>query len=140
MSRKNKYTVDFKYQLVKRVLERKETIGKICDELGINKSQVKLWVNYFKHYGIDGLSPNPTNNMYTGDFKFKVIQQIQKSGLSFRQASLQYSIPSHSTVLNWFRIYEQEGKSGLYKPPKGRPKTMNTKKPKKTSKVPLTSK
>ena len=136
MSRKVKYTTDFKYGLVKRVLERKESIGKICDELSINKSQLKQWVKYFKHHGIDGLKPKSIR--YTIDFKLKVLKQIQKRGLSFREASLQYGIPSHGTVLKWHQIYEQEGKSGLYKKPKGRPKKMSIKKSNKASEAPLT--
>lgn len=136
MSRKIKYDVSFKLKAVTRSLSGKESKSKIYNELGIDKSQLSKWERYFKLYGIEGLKPK--SNHYTGDFKFKVIQQMQKRCLSLKQTSLEYGIPSDSTVLTWLRIYEQEGKSGLYKNNKGRPRKMNPKKSNRKPKGSLT--
>lgn len=136
MNKKKHHDVPFKLKAVKRLLELKESKSKISSELGINESTLRKWVRYYKYYGIKGLASK--SNTYTLAFKLKVLQQMKKRCLSLKQASLEYGIPSDSTVLTWLRIYEQEGKLGLSKITTGRPKKMPLKKTKKQSKVPLT--
>lgn len=137
MSRKIKYSLDFKLSAVKQVLDFKFSIRHVSYEIGINKSQLKKWIRYYQTYGLEGLIPRSKNNHYTPDFKLKVISQVQKRGLSFKQASLKFDIPSDSTVLRWYQTYEREGKSGFYKP-RGRPKKLKANNSKKKSKKPLT--
>ena len=127
MSRKIKYNAVFKNKAVKRVLKG-ESKRSICRELNIDISLLKDWERYYKQFGIDGLKPNLSNTQYPPEFKLKVIQEIEDKGLSLRQASLKYAIPSCSVVYNWLRKYKQNGITGLYKSKVGRPKKMTPKK------------
>ena len=120
--------------LLRSVLTDNLSITKVSDYLGLNKSDLKKWLNYYQRHGTSGLSSRINNTFYSGDFKLRVIQSIEQKGLSFRQASLKYNIPSHGTVSRWYSIYLEKGSSGLYKERRGRP-SMNRKFKKPKNKV-----
>lgn len=131
MSRKHKYSKAFKLEAVQKVLQDYQSITKVSDTIGIHKSDLKKWIKYYQEYGESGLKPKSANASYSGDFKLKVIRSIEQSGLSFRAASLKYNIPSHSTVQGWYQTYISKGALELYKDGRGRPISMNNRKPRK---------
>lgn len=137
MSRKIKYSKEFKLKAVKSLLADNLSVSKVSDKLGLNKSDLKKWVKYYQEYGVEGLTPKVTNSVYSGAFKLRVIRSIEQKGLSFREASLKYNIPSHSTVCKWFSIYSTKGLKGLYEERRGRTQSMKYK-PKKPTSKPLT--
>lgn len=61
---------------------------------------------------------------YTGEFKQKVVEAIQKEKLSYREAARQFDIPQgDKAVAKWERIYLEEGAEGLYIERRGRKST-----------------
>lgn len=60
------------------------------------------------------------NKKYSGKFKQMVVEDLRNNGLSYREASKKYEIPSHKQILIWERIYLQEGAEGLYIERRGR--------------------
>ena len=138
MSRKNKYTKRFKLKAVQSVLRDHLSLTQVSDELGINKSDLKKWISYYRTYGVLGLLPRTKNTIYPIDFKLKVIHSIEQKGLSFRAAALKYNIPSFSTVRSWYHMYLDKGILGLHAKPRGRPKVMKNKTKKASSKKTLT--
>ncbi|WP_170251926.1 transposase, partial [Aquimarina intermedia] len=133
-----KHSKDFKFKAVQKVLRNNLSITAVSDELVLNKSDLKKWIKYYQKYGMSGLTPRSTNTNYSGSLKLKVIRSIERNGLSFREVSLKYNIPSHSTVQSWYLIYQDKGAIGLYKDGRGRSNSMNKRKSKKSSKKPLT--
>lgn len=138
MSRKNKYTKGFKLKAVQKVLKNNLSITDVCDNLGVSKTDLTKWIKYYKLYGISGLEPRINNTIYTGNFKLSVIRSIVETGLSIREAALRYNVPGPETVRKWHHIYQDKSAIGLYTESRGRPKTMNKKLRRKTSKKPLT--
>lgn len=69
-------------------------------------------------------------NKYTPDFKVKVILEMRKNFLSFRETCVRFKIPSVGTLTKWVKIYDQQGPMGLLKENRGRAKSM-PRKPKK---------
>ena len=63
------------------------------------------------------------NKRYTPEFKIKVVETMYNEGLSYKEASRQFEIPSHNAVAKWERIYLEEGKEGLYLERRGRKST-----------------
>lgn len=137
MSRKIKYSKEYKLRAVKSILTENLSITKVSDKLGLNKSDLKKWIKYYQRYGASGLEPTNGNTLYSGDFKLRVIRGIEQKGLSFREASLKYNIPSHGTVCKWHSIYLAKGPKGLYEERRGRTQNMKHK-PKKPTGRPLT--
>lgn len=135
MSRKIKHSKEFKLKAVKSVLADNLSIIKVSDKLGLNKSDLKKWIKYYQKYGSSGLEPRTSNALYSGDFKWSVIQSIEQKGLSFREASLKYNVPSHSTVCKWYSIYLAKGITGLYKERSGHGQSMKRKSKNPTNKA-----
>ncbi len=138
MSRENKYTTNFKLKAVESVLKNNLSITKVCDNLAINRTDLRKWISYYKLYGISGLEPRVKNTIYSNDFKLSVIHSIDEEGLSLREATLRYNVPSTATVTNWYRIYQQKGAMELFTESRGRPKTMKKQTQRKYNKKPLT--
>lgn len=139
MSRKPKYSISFKLMSVEKVLNSRCSLLNVCDELDIEKSTLRQWVKIYELYGVTGLNPRIGNTKYTYSFKLKVIRSIEKNGLSFREASIQFNIPSNSTVRRWYSNYQNNGIKGLKTESRGRrPNIMKNKPIKKSFKKPLT--
>lgn len=138
MGRKAKYSKEFKLKAVESVLLDCNGVADVSNKLGINESELKKWVKYYKKYGVPALEPRPTNTRYTLDFKLKVVHTIENHGFSIREAALKFNVPSPSTVQRWFSIYQETGSFAIQQRPKGRPRIMNKGKPNKQSNKPLT--
>lgn len=137
MSRKVKYSKEFKLKAVRSILEEGQGITSVSDKLCLNESDLKKWVKYYERYGIWSLEPRSTNGKYPLTFRLKVIDDILHNGLSIREAALKFNIPSHSTVQKWFFAYREKGSFGLQEKPKGRSKAMNKGRPSKPHKKPI---
>jgi transposase len=136
MSRKTKYKKSFKEKAVKAVLNEHQSINAVSRAVGVSKSELMKWIQFYQHYGAAGLNARSSNTAYTSEYKLIVIRSIEENGLSYRSASLKYNIPSHSTVRKWYLIYLTGGIEGIDKERRGRNKTM-TAKSKKTSRKSL---
>ena len=69
---------------------------------------------------------------HTGEFKQRVVETMQREGLSYRETAQQFEVGNHSMVAQWERIYLEEGPEGLYierrgRNSKGRPQKMDKK-------------
>ncbi len=63
------------------------------------------------------------NNRYSGEFKQRVVETMQKEHLGYREAVRQFEISDHKLVAKWERIYLEEGVGGLYIDRRGRKST-----------------
>lgn len=67
------------------------------------------------------------NKRYTLEFKINVVETVQKEKLSYREAAREFNIPQgDKTVINWERIYLEEGAEGLCVERRGRKSTGRT--------------
>lgn len=135
MSRKIKYSKAFKVKAVEGVLKEHKGVNMLSNQLGINRSDLKKWISYYKEYGAAGLTPKTNNSSYTSEFKLQVVRSIENKGLSYRAASLKYNIPGNSTVRKWYLTYLSSGVPGLQEDRRGKSQFMRkkTKKPTKKS-------
>jgi transposase len=62
----------------------------------------------------------PKGISYSGEFKQKVVEDIQKNQLSYREAMRKYGIGGKMSIQKWERIYLEEGSAGLYTERRGR--------------------
>lgn len=141
MSRKTKHSIEFKLNLVNRVIKRSESINLISRETGVNSSQLRKWCNFYEHYGLLGLTPR-INKSYNFQFKVSVLKAIEDKNLSLSKACILFNIPSQSTIIKWQRKLDKDGLLALSIESRGRasPNPIRMTKPKvsKKSKTPLT--
>lgn len=137
MERKVKYTYEFKLRCVLEVLEHHRSVLSVAVENNFDESNLRKWIKFYQHYGKEGLLPR-LNQTYSLIFKQNILQTIKKKSLSLREACVEFNIPSESIIIQWQRIYKDQGILGLKDKPKGRPKSMNFKRAKKKPSTPLT--
>jgi transposase len=137
MERKVRYNYEFKLRCVQEVLKKGRSTESVAQELCFSETNLRRWVSFYSKYGDEGLLPRKTRE-YTSDFKLKVLDAIEKKSLSLREACLHFNISNESIIINWQRIFQECGISGLNNKSKGRPKSMAYKRAKKKSDKPLT--
>ena len=126
----SKYSYEEKLEAVLRVIEEGMSHRASAKVLGVAKSQVQRWVKRYETYGPEGLSLH--NGTYTGEFKQHVIEYMHSEHLSANQTAVIFKMPTNVQVLNWERIYYEEGPEALYIDRRGRkPKMTKGTSPKK---------
>lgn len=126
----SKYSYEEKLEAVLRVIEEGMSCETSAKVLGTVQSHVQRWVSRYENYGPEGLLLH--NGTYTGEFKQHVIQYMHKENLSASQTAVLFKIPRETQVLNWERIYYEEGPEALYIDRRGRkPKMTKGTSPKK---------
>jgi transposase len=130
MERKVRYDAAFKLECVKLVLEKHYSCNYVSKQKGLNESNIRKWVRFYKQYGSIGLLPRK-NQSYSVAFKLKVLKAIDNNSLSLRTASVKFNIPDTSIILKWKKDFTTFGLVGLQPKTKGRPTFMDTNKRKK---------
>ena len=93
------------------MLEEGYSINSIRTKYGINDSQLsKLWLLYQKE-GAKVLHRQP-NVRANGEFRHKVVLDIENNGISLVQASIKHGV-SANRLSTWLRIYRTGGVEAL---------------------------
>ena len=91
----------------------------IAKELEIPESTVNGWLLKFKiHHNINR---KMVKQVFSADFKRKVIETRWKNKLSFKEVAEHFNLDNPSLITSWQKRYLDEGISGLQPKPKGRP-------------------
>jgi transposase len=139
MFKRSKYDYTFRLRCVESVVNEGKSIGSVARDYGIESSNLRLWLSFYKQYGPPGLLPH-SMRVYDPAFKLKVLETINQDSLSLSEACVQFSIPTKSMIIQWRRAYEKDGIYGLQPKRKGRKPAMKSpykRKPRKSDK-PLT--
>jgi transposase len=123
MNKRIKYDYKFRLQCVEAVVKSNRSVSSIAEEKGIERSNLRLWIEFYRQFGKEGLKARKYQ-YYDISYKIKVIQTIEKELLSLQEACVRFEIPSMSTIISWQRSYKLEGIQGLNNKPKGRPPKM----------------
>jgi transposase len=138
MERKVKYDYAFKLECVNLVLKKHHSCMYVAIERGLNESNIRKWVGFYRKYGKSGLLPRE-NQSYIIDFKMSVLKAIVERKLSLREACVEFNIPTVSVIIKWQKDFANFGIEGLKPKPRGKSKSMdNFKRKKRKSDKPLT--
>ena len=138
MERKVKYDYTFKLECVKLVLEKHYSCNYVSLEKGLNESNIRKWVGFYRQYGCIGLLPRKNQN-YSVNFKLEVLKSIDNDLLSLRDVSIKFNIPDAAIIVKWKKDFANFGLKGLQPKQRGRPKSMDiNKRKKRKSDKPLT--
>lgn len=97
---RNKYSTEFKQQVVQHYLNSDDTAKKTATLFGVDHSAVRCWTEHQKVDGVNGFTI-PTRS-YTAEFKESVILWINEYNQSSRKAAA-------CTVSKWERFYRESG-------------------------------
>ena len=129
MSRKIKYSLEFKLAIIGQVLSGEKPLVSISRENGIERRMAYQWVQFYQRFGEAGLIPQST--VYSLENKLEVIRYFISNKVSLRAACLHFNIRCNSVLSNWLRIYESAGAEGLSETTRGKHRLMKPKIPKK---------
>ncbi|MEL1136643.1 transposase [Desulfitobacterium sp. THU1] len=113
-----KYSPEFKLEVIKSVLDNGISAGEASRKFGVHLSDVSKRIAAYEIHGINAIKKQRIT--YSGEFKQKVIEDMQANHLSFRETAAKYNLCNHNIVAKWERIYMEEGSQGLYVERRGR--------------------
>ena len=102
---------------------------RIAKKLEVPESTVKNWL--YKFNLSHNLDHKISKQVFSADFKRKVLETRWKNKLSFKETAELFNLDNPSLIAIWQKRYLEEGIFGLQPKPKGRP-PMKTKKEIKT--------
>ena len=115
-----KYSYELKKKIVEEYLSGKTSYLVLEDKYQIAYSQIRRWVNNYKHFGDEGLMRSRNNRAYSVEFKLEAITRYETSECSYQQLALELGLTNHSIIANWRRKYREEGIEGLRSHKRGR--------------------
>ncbi|MFR6123993.1 MAG: helix-turn-helix domain-containing protein [Faecalibacillus intestinalis] len=77
----------------------------LADELHTSSSLIQRWVRMYKEYGEAAFDTNQSNNIYTKQFKHKVVLAYLNGDGSYADLMVKYNISSDSTIIKWVNDY-----------------------------------
>ena len=126
------YCTELKLEIMQKFESGKFSLKSLAKEYHVDYSQAREWRDAYFEHGVVGLCT--TYETYTGDFKVTVVEYMHTTGASIRQTAAHFNIPSRTTIVNWERIYYEQGKEALYIENRGRSKKMKSTKKNTTKK------
>lgn len=130
-----RHNLESKLMIVRYVLEENHSLWEAADFFGVAYQTIRMWVKHYENEGISGLTIK--NKTYSGEFRVYVIEYMRKHNLSLVETAIHFSLPDHTRVRVWNKIYDEKGPQYLLEEHRGR-KKMKSKREKKSSN-PLTS-
>ncbi len=116
-----KYSYELKKKIVEEYLSGKSSYLVLEDKYQIDYSQIRRWVNNYKHFGDEGLMRSRNKRAYSVEFKLEAIKRYETSECSYQQLALELGLTNHSIIANWRRQYREEGIEGLRSHKRGNP-------------------
>ena len=108
MGRKAKYSSEMKVKACEDYLSRRKSAIQIARELDMGKHGRRLvmeWAKKYETFGTSVFEQAHCNRSYSKEFKETIIKEYLEGKGSLEDLAVRYGIPSHATVLQWTRKY-----------------------------------
>ena len=126
-----KYSKEFKLKVVKYCVENYHSSYEASKKFNIpSPTPIKHWIRKYNEHGEIGIEKNKKTS-YDGKYKQNVVEYMHTNHLSATQTAIHFKLSSGSTVMQWERIYYEEGPQALYVERRGRNRNMSSKPRKK---------
>ena len=102
-----KHLLDLKLEVAKIVLAGPDGHKRVAARYGLSPSMVRRWTAAYKAHGLAGLKKPYA--LYPIDIRYQAVQSVLTDGLSIYEAMNKYNIPTHTTLQNWIRLYNEGG-------------------------------
>ena len=116
MSRKRRYSDEFRLKIVKEYMSRRSGGTKMLGKkYCIHPSTILRWVHLYENHGRNGLTGG--TGSYSGEFKVHVVEYMHNNRMSLTATADHFCIQSVPTLSKWERIYcNNMGKKKPVKP------------------------
>jgi transposase len=117
-----KYDEQFRRQLVAEYLEGAHGYQALGARYGLHGAMIQRWVASYRAHGDTGLAKKYGH--YDARFKLRVLDQMRRDHLSYRQAAALFGIRNERNIPVWERLYDEGGLDALKPRRRGRPPKM----------------
>ena len=114
----SKYSKEVKKKVIS-LFEKGLSSFRIATELAIPEGTVRNWL--YKFNLSHNLDHKISKQVFSADFKRKVLETRWKNKLSFKETAELFNLDNPSLIVAWQKRYLDKGISGLQSKPKGRP-------------------
>ena len=119
MSRKSKYSKEFKLDCVKRILSGKDSPNSLGKQYQIYDTTFKSWVRLYKMFGESAFDEKPTNRSYSKELMEALIKDYLSGYYSIYALQIKYKLTSTTIVRNWILAYNKGNNIKGYNPEPG---------------------
>lgn len=126
----SKFTNEFKLLVAKQYKNESISFRDLAKQVGVDNSVIRYWVMLFEHHGDQAFDFPYTK--YASSLKLRIIQFINETNYSIREASAIFHIPDPSMVRRWMKKWQKGGVDALETTEKG-PSTMTSSNHKKNT-------
>ena len=98
-----KYSYELNKKIVEEFLSGKSSHLVLGDKYQIDYSQIRRWVNNYKHFGDEGFMRSRNKREYSVKFKLEAITRYETSECSYQQLALELGLTNPSIIANWRR-------------------------------------
>ena len=92
---------EVKLRAVKDYISGNGSFLSYANELGVDKSVFRRWVNKYKTFGESAFLRIGRNQSYSVSFKKDVVEAYLNGEGSYRELAVTYNIPSEITIREW---------------------------------------
>lgn len=96
---------EIKLQAVKDYISGNGSYLSHANELGVNESVFRRWVNKYKAAGESAFIRTGHNASYSACFKTSIVEAYLNDEGSYRELAIKYNIPSEITIRQWVLKY-----------------------------------
>lgn len=105
MSKRTKYTVEEKYEILKAYENTIGTLHGFLTKYSLSKHAFYDWKYNYSKYGIDGLTDYKLRRIYSKELKELAVSDYISGGLSQREVVKKYEISGKSVLEGWVNKY-----------------------------------
>ena len=114
-----KFKSSEKLKAVKQYLDGNESYKTIAKLIGVDNGVFQNWIRQYEYHGEKAFEKCYTT--YDLQFKLDVLNYMYEQGTSIRETAAIFHIQAPSTIIQWKKQYETNGKDTLKLKKKGRP-------------------
>ncbi|WP_416338362.1 hypothetical protein [Limosilactobacillus mucosae] len=105
MGRKSKYSSEEKLT----ILNEADEIGvsSVADMYHISESTIRSWQLLYKYQGVEGLTATHSNQRYSREFKYSLVEQFEQSGEPVEVFAIKHGLRAKAQLQRWIIQYNE---------------------------------
>ena len=132
----SKYSYELKKKIVLEYFAGEGGFTSLARKYKIpSKTRIEEWVEAYQKLGDNGLLRSRQQKKYSFEYKLHVVELYLSSEVSYQELALKEGIINPSTIVKWVNDFRIAGPDALRPKKKGRKKTLEVRKVKKSSKA-----
>lgn len=113
MSKRSKYTSEWKLRILQKYGEGKLSQVEICSKYGIHHSTLQEWRYNFEVYGSEGLVASNQQKEYPPELRDQAVRECLEGLDSIRNTAHKYGVSDHRVLRRWIKRYNGHSEMGI---------------------------